>query len=32
VNVLANPPTVTDPRTITPAQPLSIYAGMRAKW
>jgi iron complex outermembrane receptor protein len=30
VNVLANPP--TDPRTITPAQPLSIYAGMRAKW
>jgi iron complex outermembrane recepter protein len=29
VNVLPNPP--TDPRTITPAQPLSIYVGMRAK-
>jgi iron complex outermembrane receptor protein len=28
-NVLPNPP--TDPRTITPAQPLSIYVGMRAK-
>jgi iron complex outermembrane recepter protein len=30
VNVLSNPP--TDPRTVTPAQPLSVYAGMRAKW
>ena len=29
VNVLPNPP--TDPRTITPAQPLSVYVGMRAK-
>jgi iron complex outermembrane recepter protein len=29
VNVLANPP--TDPRTVTPAQPLSVYIGLRAK-
>jgi iron complex outermembrane recepter protein len=30
VNVLSNPP--TDPRTVTPTQPLSVYAGIRAKW
>jgi iron complex outermembrane recepter protein len=29
VNALANPP--TDHRTITPAQPLSVYVGLRAK-
>jgi iron complex outermembrane receptor protein len=29
VNVLSNPP--TDPRTVTPAQPLSIYVGLRGK-
>jgi iron complex outermembrane receptor protein len=29
VNAVANPP--TDHRTITPAQPLSVYVGMRAK-
>jgi iron complex outermembrane receptor protein len=29
VNAVANPP--TDHRTITPAQPLSIYVGLRAK-
>jgi iron complex outermembrane receptor protein len=29
VNAIPNPP--TDHRTITPAQPLSIYVGMRAK-
>ena len=29
VNAIANPP--SDHRTITPAQPLSIYVGMRAK-
>ena len=29
VNVLANPP--TDPRTVTPAQPLAIYVGLRGK-
>ena len=29
VNALANPP--TDHRTVTPAQPLSIYVGLRAK-
>jgi iron complex outermembrane recepter protein len=29
VNAIANPP--TDHRTITPAQPLSVYAGMRVK-
>jgi iron complex outermembrane receptor protein len=29
VNALANPP--TDHRTVTPAQPLSVYVGLRAK-
>ena len=29
VNVLPNPP--TDPRTVTPAQPFSVYVGLRAK-
>lgn len=29
VNAITNPP--SDHRTITPAQPLSIYVGMRAK-
>jgi hypothetical protein len=29
VNAVANPP--ADHRTITPAQPLSIYVGLRAK-
>jgi iron complex outermembrane recepter protein len=29
VNALANPP--TDHRTVTPARPLSVYVGMRAK-
>ena len=29
INAVANPP--TDHRTITPAQPLSIYVGLRAK-
>ena len=28
-NAISNPP--TDPRTITPAQPLSVYVGLRAK-
>lgn len=28
-NAIPNPP--TDPRTITPAQPLSVYVGLRAK-
>ena len=29
INAVSNPP--TDHRTITPAQPLSIYMGIRAK-
>ena len=29
INAVSNPP--TDHRTITPAQPLAIYVGLRAK-